>query len=167
VSLERERDVGEPRPRAVTPDGGDEPARAARRRVLSDHRAAVEAVLRAADAVADGWDRGYATDRRDVVAPVAAELSTAGTDAALVDALPEAVAAAGHVLRGDPVPAPPYLVVTGRGPILRGTVEGGRIVVEFRVFGIERTDSGPRYVRRGESPADVVTAELRGSGDPA
>jgi hypothetical protein len=167
VSPERERDAGDPHRREAVRNCGDGPARAARRRVLSDHRATVETVVRAADAVADDWDRGYATDRDDVVEPMATALSASGTDAALVRALADAVAAAGYALSADPVPAPPYLAVTGRGPILRGTVEDGRLVVEFRVFGVERTDEGPRYVRRGEGPDDLVTAEFRGSGGPA
>lgn len=164
VSLERDRDAGGPQRREAARDGGDEPARAARRRVLSDHRTTVAAVLRAADDVADEWDREFATDREDVVGPLARKLSADGTDAALVDVLPDAVAAAGYSLRADPVPAPPYLAVTGRGPILRGTVADGRVVLELRTFDVERTDAGPRYVRTGDAPEDVLTVAVRGGG---
>jgi hypothetical protein len=164
VSIERDGESGDARPETAV-DGGESPAAAAKRRVLSDHRDSVEAVIEAADAVVDDWNATFVVDRTDVVEPLEAELRARGTDADLLTVLTESVESAGYELQGSPVPNPPYLAVTGRGPVLRGTVEDGRLVVEFRVFGIERTDEGPRYVRTSTTPESVLSVELR--GDPS
>lgn len=55
-------------------------------------------------------------------------------------------------LPAEPVAAPPYVVVTARGPMVRATVEPGRVVVLVRCF--ERADEG--YVRGEATGADAV-----------
>jgi hypothetical protein len=51
-----------------------------------------------------------------------------------------------------PVAAPPYVVVTSEGVVLRATIPDGRLVVTLRVFDVER-GAETRYVRR--STVDV------------
>ena len=83
--------------------------------------------------------------------------------AAFPAVLRECVAAAGGQLRAEPVAAPPYVVVTSVGPVLRATLDEGRLVVTLRVFAVERPDAlGAWYVRRGQSAADVVDVAVRG-----
>lgn len=115
-------------------------------RVRHEHRDVIAAVDRCADAVASAWDGGR-TDRRDaVVDPLRAKLSGAGVTVDLADVLGDVVDAAGRDLPASPVPAPPYVVVTSRGPILRATLEEGRLVVRFDAFAVGR-GSEPRYRR--------------------
>jgi hypothetical protein len=70
-------------------------------------------------------------------------------------------ALAGGRLQADPVPAPPYVVVTSVGPLLRATLEAGRLVVTVRAFRVERGDGGTRYVRDATDPSAAVAVELR------
>lgn len=133
-----------------------------RKRILAEHDRVVRAVVAAADRVADDWDGDHATDRAAVAEPLAADLADRDLGGSLVAALVDAVDAAGFEVRGDPVPAPPYLAVTGRGPVLRATVDGGRVVVVLAVFAVRRTDRGVRYVRTGSTPEAVVSVEYRG-----
>lgn len=63
-------------------------------------------------------------------------------------------------LASTPVAAPPYLVVTGRGPVCRGTLDSGaRLVVEVVLFGVERRP--PRYRYRDPSPEECLVVSLR------
>lgn len=142
--------------------------RAVRDRILADHRRTVEGVLSAADAVADGWDGEAAADRSAVVDPLRSELARRGLDDRLVVLLVDAVGAAGRELRADPVPAPPYLAVTSRGPVCRATLADGRLVVAVRAFRVERSGNegsrsprrGARYVRDGDDPAGSLSVRF-------
>ncbi len=141
-------------------------ADAARSRILDAHADVVAGVVEAADTVADGWNGGAAgtgatdsdapatTDRAAVVEPLRAELRARGLLDRAPAVLADAVTAAGYDLPAEPVAAPPYVVVTGRGPVLRGTVADGRLVVVLAVFRVERDPV--RYVRAGDGPAEVV-----------
>lgn len=147
----------------------DDVAAAVRTRVLEAHADVVEGAVAAADAVAARWDGSGAsgavaagstgndratTERAAVVEPLRAELASAGLLDRLPAVLADAAAAAGYDLPAEPVAAPPYVVVTGRGPVLRATVDDGRIVVVLGVFRVERDPV--RYVRAGTDPAAVV-----------
>ena len=74
--------------------------------------------------------------------------------------LADAVAATGHQLSASPVSAPPYVIVTSRGPMLRGTIDPGRLVVRFDAFTI--TDSTPtddsRTTYRRRSGVELVVS---------
>lgn len=165
------------------PEGPDFDVDAARRYVLDDHRETVVGVLDCADEVASTWDatsadrdvtdhsatdsdvsddatdRG-AVSRAAVVEPLARRLESTGLLATFPDLLAGAVAAAGCSLRATPVPAPPYVAVTSRGPVLRATTDAGRLVVLVRAFDVERGE-GTRYVRGPETPDDALELRLR------
>lgn len=68
--------------------------------------------------------------------------------------------AVGEQLQGAPVPAPPYLAVTSRGPVCRGTLsDGRRLVLELRLFAVE---SRPRQYRfRAPDPENCLAVELK------
>lgn len=143
-------------------DGPLDPA-AAREHLLDDRRGVVEATVECADAVAAPWPAEGTTDRNEVVDPLRATLSEAGLLGTYPSVLAECVVAAGGELRAEPVPAPPYVTVTSVGPVLRATLDPGRLVVTLAVFDVER-DCGsgrPRYVRGARTPEAVVDVEVR------
>jgi hypothetical protein len=137
-----------------------DPAAAVRTYVLTEQRDLLETAGDCADAVAAGWDGESTTDRERVSEPLKVTLRRAGVLQQLPVVLAEAVAAAGYRLPAEPVAAPPYVVVTSTGPVLRATLTDGRLVVSFRLFEVER-DERPRYVRAPREPAAVVDVEFR------
>ncbi|MFC3477484.1 hypothetical protein [Halobacterium litoreum] len=130
-------------------------ATAARECVETEYADVVTAVGACADAVAASWG-GDATEDASAVAD---RLESCLAERGVLDALPgvlaDAVNAAGGTMQASPVAAPPYVVVTSRGPVLRATLDGGRLVVTVAVF---RVTGDRRYERAGGAP---VTAELR------
>ncbi|MCF2239616.1 MULTISPECIES: hypothetical protein [Halobacterium] len=116
-------------------------ASAAREHVCTAHADVLAAVGAAADAV----DAAAASSGPQLGAALESRLTDRGVLASLPGVLAAAVAAAGGELPAEPVAAPPYVVVTGRGPVLRATLDAGRLVVELRVFAL--TDAN-RYERR-------------------
>lgn len=140
---------------ARAPATVQDPEAAARDHVREQYPALPASVGDCADAVADGWAREWTADRDAVVGPLRAELRTRGLLARFPVVLAGAAAAAGYELPADPVPAPPYVVVTSRGPVLRATVADGRLVVRFDVFAVRRAD-GVRYVRADGDPLAVA-----------
>ena len=131
----------------------------ARERILTEHRATVTGVLQCADDVAATWDGDAATGRSDVVDPLSQRLHEADLLARLPGLLSDAVAATDHPLAASPVTAPPYVVVTSRGPVLRGTTDAGRLVVVVRAFDVERGDT-LRYVRGPTDPAAALSVSF-------
>ena len=123
--------------------------------LLTEHRAVLDTASDCADAVAAGWDGESTTDRDAVTGPLEATLRRSGVLKQLPAVLAGAVDAAGYGLRAQPVPAPPYVVVTSTGPVLRATVSDGRLVVSLRLFEVER-EAGRRYVRGPREPERVV-----------
>lgn len=77
----------------------------------------------------------------------------------LVETLSVAAGALGTPIRGEPVPAPPYLAVTSRGPVCRATLaDGRRLLVRVELFAVERR---PReYCFRDPSPESALTVAL-------
>jgi hypothetical protein len=145
------------------------PAERARRRILDRHGAVVDRVDECAADVAATWEGDTVTDRSRVVDPFERRLRDAGVLSLLPAALADAVDAAGYDLAAEPVAAPPYVVVTSTGPVLRATVADGRLVVAFRPFEVVRDrdgddgdeSGGVRYARRDADPASAVEARFR------
>lgn len=116
----------------------------ARAYVREEQTNVVAVVEACADAVAESW-AGETTDDASLVADrMEACLSEHGVLEALPGVLVGAVEAAGGEIQAAPVAAPPHVVVTSRGPLLRATLPGGRLVVRFEGFRV--TDDG-RYER--------------------
>lgn len=122
--------------------------------VRDEHAGVVARVGSCADAVAASWDGERVADADAIVPPLEACLREGGVLSALPDVLAGAVDAAGAELPAQPVAAPPYVVVTSRGPVLRATLPDGRLVVRVAVFRV--TDDG-RY----ERAATTVQASVR------
>ena len=131
----------------------------ARERVLAEHRDILEATVDAADAVAA--DPGTLAEGATLRCRFRDRLAERDLLARYPAVLRTAVAAAGGNLAADPVPAPPYVVVTSTGPLLRGSTATGRLLVAVRTFSVRRNtnigcDTEDRYRRTGASVADAV-----------
>ncbi|WP_254763841.1 hypothetical protein [Natrinema marinum] len=127
------------------------PVRAARRRIQTEHASVVDGIDACANAIADPWDTARTTDSQAVAEGLQRTLEETGVLAALPGVLADAVDATGYDLRATPVPAPPYVVVTSRGPVLRATIDPGRLVIRFDAFEVVRDsdpDRPPAYRRR-------------------
>lgn len=127
------------------------PVRDARRRIQDEHAVIVEGIDHCADGVAAPWDTARTTDRDAVVDGLRTALEATGVLEQLPLVLADVVDAMGCELQARPVAAPPYVVVTSRGPVLRATIEPGRLVVRFDVFDVVRDREPaqpPAYRRR-------------------
>jgi hypothetical protein len=132
----------------------------AKRHLLDAHHETIVEVCEAGRAVAASWSEGAVQDPSRVTDPLTSQLGDELPEQ-LLDGLETAVAATGHQLQGTPVPAPPYFVVTSRGPLCRGTLDDGRrLVVLFELFSIERRPRTYRF--RDPSPATCLRVRLRG-----
>lgn len=106
----------------------------------------IAAIDRCADEVAADRN-GAALDRETVAAALQRGLESRGIFARLPRVLSDAVDATDRALPASPVPAPPYVVVTGRGPMLRASLGSGRLVIRFDAFDVVR-EPEPGYERR-------------------
>ncbi|MWV41211.1 hypothetical protein [Natrialba sp. INN-245] len=136
------------------------PIRDLRRRIRSEHSDVVASVGGCADRVADPWDTSRTTDGRAVAGSLRTELERTGSLERLSAVLEDVVTAAGYELRADPVPAPPYVVVTSRGPILRATIDPGRLVILFGVFEVVPNASTDRVTAYRRTDGTQVTISL-------
>lgn len=114
------------------------PARAARRCIQSEHVAVLDGIDYCADRVAEPWEGATVGDRDRVVEALRTWLESTGLLAKLPLVLADAVEATGYELSAPPVAAPPYVAITSRGPILRATIEPGRLVARFDAFEVAR-----------------------------
>lgn len=132
---------------------------AVRDHLLDDRRDWVERVLACADAVTAGWNGEWVAERERVVGPFQDVLERSAALDAAPAVLTECVRVAGGRLGAPPVAAPPYVVVTSRGPVLRATLADGRLVVRVDVFEVARTPT--RYRRGATTPDEAVTVSWR------
>lgn len=127
-------------------------ADAARAFIRNEHADLLSVIDECADDVVETWD-GDSVETGDTVSTLLeACFDRAGVQNQLPDVLAGAVGAAGGALQAPPVAAPPYVVVTSRGPMLRATLDDGRLVVRIDVFQV--TASG-RY-ERAETTVSVA-----------
>ncbi|PSQ30251.1 hypothetical protein BRD06_02070 [Halobacteriales archaeon QS_9_67_15] len=116
----------------------------------------LDAVAATADALASG-DEPF-TDGPALASALEDRLAETEVLDRLPAVLATAVDAAGLTLAADPVAAPPYVTVTSRGPVLRGSTPKGRLVVVLGAFRVER--SPRRYVRDGGRGAVSVSVSF-------
>lgn len=77
----------------------------------------------------------------------------------LVETLLVAARALKTSIRGEPVPAPPYLAITSRGPVCRMTLaDERRLLVRVELFAVERRPREYRF--RDPSPESALTVTL-------
>jgi hypothetical protein len=128
--------------------------------VLSRHRDTIEASIEIAQQVTATWPGDMVQDSAKVTAPLDDYLDAASLLPSLLELLYTAVDALDGQLQGRPVPAPPYLVVTSRGPLCRGTLtDGRRVIVRLDLFAVSRR---PRKYRFPDpAPNSCLTVEIR------
>lgn len=129
-------------------------AAAVRRHLQAAHQPTLDAVAECLDAVAESLD--LPASRAAVVARQDRALESGDLKDPLVGLLESALGASGAEPEAPIVAAPPYLVVTGRGPMLRATAGGERLVVLLQGFEL---DGNSRYLATDEFRVDVTVRE--------
>ena len=125
-------------------------------RTRQEHAGVCSAIEVCADTVADSWATPAAVGGRAIVDPFRTRLERTGVLEALPGVLADLVVTAGYRLSAPPAPAPPYVVVTSRGVILRATIEPGRLVVELEAFELD-----PAHHTYSRRDGLAVSASLR------
>lgn len=126
--------------------------------VRSEHEV-LAAIDACADEVCATWKGDSTRDSRAIVDPLRTRLAERGVLDRLPDVLADAVEATGYDLPATPVALPPYVVVTSRGPVLRATIDPGRLVIRFDAFEVVRSPDRPVRYRRREGVEAVVSLE--------
>lgn len=134
------------------------PAESIAAAIRARHGDELGAIQAAADAVVETWTTASVTERERVVDPLERGLRDRG----VLERLPAVLETVATVLEtslvADPVPAPPYVVVTSRGPVLRATMPRRRVVITVAVFQVNR-GSPVTYERREQLTLDVDCRE--------
>ena len=117
----------------------------------------IEQTVAAREDVAGAWEGTATEDRGLVVPPLERELEARGLLSAYVELLDALRARTPYGEDQSFVAAPPYVVVTSCGPLLRLTGRTQRLLVRFELFTVE---PGPRY-RTRRCTGDGVVAVYR------
>ncbi|MCU4924787.1 hypothetical protein OB905_02160 [Halobacteria archaeon AArc-dxtr1] len=115
-------------------------------RLLDGHAEVLAETAACADVVAS-QDARPLSDGADLRNRLRAVFAEAGLKRAFATVLTDTVESAGFSLPAPPVPSPPYVVVTSRGPVLRATIAPGRVVVRLDVFTIVDDGDTQTYER--------------------
>ena len=127
-----------------------------REHLLTNHTATIAETIGAADTVAAGLS-SPASNRREVVEPLTRLLERTKTLSQYPSMVVAAADALCEPLPASPVAAPPYVTITGTGPVLRASLASGRLVVRLSVFAVKRDPT--RYVRTGNTPNEILEVE--------
>ena len=139
-------------------DGCDVPE-VVRRRILRSHRETVVGLIDAGSEVAAAWDGETAGSPGAVRYPLGRVIERRGLRERWLAAFLAGADALEVGIRGEPVPATPYLAVTSRGPLCRGTLDDARrLVVRVALFDVERRPR--RYRFRDPSLETCLAVEL-------
>lgn len=131
-----------------------------REHILAEHADLLGTTADCAEAVAAGWDGDATADREAVVPPLRAALERTGVLGRLPALVHSAAAALDAPLPAEPVAAPPYVVVTATGPVVRATFpDRGRLVVEVGAFEVDRGGNGARYRRVAGGVTDTASPD--------
>lgn len=129
-------------------------------RVLETHRATLRSLIDAGRRVAATWSERAASDASAVRDPLEHVIDEQGLAAPLLDVLRVGVDALDEQPQGRLIPAPPYLVVTSRGPLCRTTMSNDRrLVIVVELFEVDRTASSYRFL--DPTPDDCLTVRIK------
>jgi hypothetical protein len=130
-----------------------------RRQLLAAHADTIKDVVDAGTAVTSAVEEWPVTDGTVIRAPLDRLLQERGLPTRLLATLETAAATLGEEISGAPVAAPPYYLVTSRGPLCRGTLaDGRRLVIEFELFEVKRRPR--RYDFCRPSPGECLQISL-------
>lgn len=121
-------------------------------KLRATHSETIAVIGASADSVQNCLDASSA-NRDTVVGELKAELRRRNRYAVLPELLETAIQTIGLELPTEPVAAPPFVVITGRGPVLRAVFEAGRLIVRIRVF--ERVEDGSGCYERAGTTLSV------------
>ncbi|MDS0220560.1 hypothetical protein NDI54_04250 [Haloarcula sp. S1AR25-5A] len=131
-----------------------------RTRLLEAHPDTLQSVIDAGCSVATAWPAETVQEPGAVTDPLEHLLRKRGLAEDLLGMLQSGTAAIGETVQGRLIPAPPYLVVTSRGPICRGTMsDGRRLVVLLELFAVQRKPV--RYRFRNPTPTELLSVSIR------
>ncbi|MDT3433336.1 hypothetical protein [Haloarcula sp. 1CSR25-25] len=131
-----------------------------RTRLRETHRETLQSVIDAGRSVATAWPTDVVQESGAVTEPLEHLLRERGLAEDLIEMLQTGTAAMDETVQGRPIPAPPYLVITSRGPVCRGTVsDGRRLVVVLELFAVRRAPT--RYQFRDPTPEDLLSVSVR------
>lgn len=116
------------------------------RRLRARHGETLARVEACAAEVVTTWGGPSTTDPAMIRQGLKRVLSNRGVLPTLLEMLQTAFEGLRYDLPSNLVAAPPYVTVTSVGPVLRGTVEDGRLLVTIGVFEISGEDHR-RYTR--------------------
>lgn len=137
-----------------------DPAADVQERVRSEFDGMLADLVDAGREVADSWGDDAVSSAAMVSAPLEEAIRGRGLAEALLGSLGAGAAALDSEVQGRPVPAPPYLVVTSRGPLCRGTLaDGRRLVLTFVLFVVDRRPSRYRFL--DPRPEECLDVNLR------
>lgn len=129
-----------------------------RRRLLAAHAETISDVVDTGAAVATAIEEWPVTDGDTIRVPLDRLLRDRGLQTPLLATLDTGADAVGEAIRGAPVTAPPYLVVTSRGPLCRATLaDGRRLVIEFELFEVDTQPRRYRFREPGHEECLQVT----------
>lgn len=132
-----------------------------RSRLLAAHADTIRDVVDAGTAVATAIEEWPVMDGTVIRVPLDNLLQERGLLAPLLATLETTAATLGEEIRGAPVAAPPYYVVTSCGPLCRGTLaDGRRLMIEFEIFEVETRPR--RYRFCDPSPKECLQITLAG-----
>lgn len=127
-------------------------------RILATHRETLREILAVADSVVETTGLRL-SDSGEMVESLRGRLEERGLIERLCDVLVTGVAATGESLQAEPVAGPPYVVVTSRGPLCRGTLtDGQRLVLQLRLFAVDRRPRTYRYL--DPTPEECLSVSL-------
>jgi hypothetical protein len=132
-----------------------------RSRLLAAHADTIRDVVDAGTAVAPAIEEWPVMDGTVIRVPLDRLLQERGLRIPLLATLETTATTLGEEIRGAPVAAPPYYVVTSCGPLCRGTLtDGRRLVIEFELFEVETRPR--RYRFCDPSPKECLQITLAG-----
>lgn len=132
-----------------------------RRRLLAAHTKTISDVVDTGAAVAAAIEEWPLTDGDAIRVPLNRLLHHRGLSTPLLATLETGAEAIGEEIHGAPVAAPPYFLITSRGPLCRATLASDRrLVIEFELFKVE---TRPRRYRFCEpEPEECLQITLTG-----
>jgi hypothetical protein len=127
--------------------GSRDPAAEVRERVRSEFGGMLADLVDAGRGIAASWEEDAVRSGEMISAPLEEAIHERGLAEGLLESLVAGAATLDSDVQGRPVPAPPYLVVTSRGPLCRGTLaDGRRLVVAFVLFEVDRRPRRYRFL---------------------